>query len=149
MMALAPVPQANQTLAQTQNPILQNFNQIDAQFNVDHFAFNSGAGVQGCHIKSTYLVQGAAASVAGGSIISCVTSLLTGQPELTITKQTGSTAPASAQVAEFTSSNYAGNGYTRLPSGILLRWGDSGLITGMLGGTTFNITNIANANFAN
>lgn len=52
-MALFLVPQIGQNLENTQAPILQNFTDINANFDVDHVEFNSG-GDSGKHKKITF-----------------------------------------------------------------------------------------------
>ena len=52
-MALNLVPQVGQNLGNTQQPILDNFTNINVNFAVDHVAFNSGAD-SGKHAKITF-----------------------------------------------------------------------------------------------
>jgi hypothetical protein len=54
-MALNQVPQVGQDLGNTQTPILNNFNNINANFLVDHVEFASGAD-SGKHKKITFPV---------------------------------------------------------------------------------------------
>jgi hypothetical protein len=133
-MALSDVPLATQTLAVSQNPIRQNFIDINLQFGIDHGQFNSGANT-GFHTKATFPVLAAPLAVAGTNIISCQ-SLNNGvdgaQPELVALKQLGAAAgvPLTARSNAFTEALYAQNGWTILPSGIKIAWGRTAPING-------------------
>lgn len=121
-MPLNQVPQAGQNLAQTQNGILNNFATINTAFSVDHASFT--AANQGFHNKLSMPVQAVIPpQIAAGMLVYCQTSALTNQPELVVAKQIGSTAPISAIINEFTGATYNAQGWTRLPSGILVKWG--------------------------
>jgi len=54
------------------------------------------------------------------------------------THQSGSTAPVAARIVEFTSAGWANPGWTRLPSGILLKW-HSGISMASVSELTINL----------
>jgi hypothetical protein len=126
-MALNNVPLPGQSLNVTRLPINTNFAVIDAAFSIDHVAYN--AANQGKHNKITLPIQGASpATLAGELSLFSRTSALSGVPEMAFRRQTNGV------VTEFTSGLSADVGWTRLPSGILLKWGwvnsiGAGLVT--------------------
>lgn len=120
-MALNNVPLSGQTLNVTRVPINQNFSVIDTAFQVDHVDYNLAG--QGQHNKVSFPTQNPVpAPQAGICQLYSQVSAITNQPELVFTHQAGSTAPLEAQIVEFTSAGWASTGWTRLPSGILLKW---------------------------
>ena len=120
-MALNNVPLAGQTLGQTQAPINQNFAVIDTAFRVDHEDYNTTN--QGMHNRVSFLTQSPVPTPIVGTVqLYSQLSTFTSQPELVFAHQAGSTAPTAAQIVEFTSAGWANPGWTRLPSGILLKW---------------------------
>lgn len=120
-MALNNVPLAGQTLGQTQAPINQNFSVIDTAFQVDHEDYNTTN--QGMHNRVSFLAQSPAPTPLAGIVqLYSQVSSITSQPELVFAHQLGSTAPTAAQIVEFTSAGWANPGWTRLPSGIMLKW---------------------------
>lgn len=133
-MPLASVPQAGQYLGQTQPDILNNFNIIESGWIVDHVDWGiTGAG---WHNKVTFPVQTSAPTFATGQIgLYNLANTLTGANELNIQKGTAAAIPMTAALANQ-------NGWSYLPSGILLVWGTSSA----LGNTTTTITFPAGAN---
>ena len=120
-MALNNVPLSGQTLSITRVPINQNFSTIDTAFAVDHVDYNITG--QGQHNKVSFPVQNPAPAPQAGVLqLYSQLSTITNQPELVFAHQAGSTAPTAAQIVEFTSAGWANPGWTRLPSGILLKW---------------------------
>jgi hypothetical protein len=120
-MALNDVPLAGQTLNVSRVPIQQNFSVIDTTFAVDHVDYNISG--QGQHNKVSFPTQNPVpAPQAGICQLYSQVSAITAQPELVFTRQAGSTAPASVQITEFTSAGWTNPGWTRLPSGILMKW---------------------------
>lgn len=121
------IPQPNDDLSVSQPQILANFAEIATAFNLNHVAFNATG--EGKHMFVEMPNQNASppTTIANEVGLYCNTSTLTAQPELFFIKQLGTTAPAPLNGAngyEFTSSNYILNGgWTRLPSGILMKWG--------------------------
>lgn len=117
-MALNNVPLSGQSLGVTRVPINQNFSVIDNDFAVDHVAYNTTG--EGKHKQVTMPVQSPApASAAGEGVLFTQTSSLTGVPEMAFRRQ------SNGSVTEFTSGILATPGWTRLPSGVLLKWGQT------------------------
>lgn len=117
-MALNDTPLAAQTLAQTQNPIRVNFQTIDTAFSVNHVSY--GIADQGKHKFLQLPEQGVAPTTAvnEAGLYSAV-GAVSGVTELVFRRESnGTTIP-------FTESLQAANGWTRLPSGLLLQWGTS------------------------
>lgn len=120
-MALISVPLAGQTLASSRPDINSNFSVIDTAFAVDHVDYNLTN--QGKHNKVSFPTQAIMPAPAAGIVqLYSQVSAITGEPELVFAHQAGSTAPTAAQIVEFTSAGWANPGWTRLPSGILLKW---------------------------
>src|SRR5690606_9053468 len=136
-MALNNTPLAGQSLSVTRVPINQNFATIDTAFNVDHVDYNTAA--QGQHNKVSFPTQSSIPAPQAGIVqLYSQLSAITNQPELVFTHQAGSTAPTAAQIVEFTSAGWANPGWTRLPSGILLKW-HSGINMATLPSITINL----------
>ena len=119
-MTLAAVPQAPQNLAQTQNAILTNFSTIDAAFSVNHVPY--GAVGAGQHNLVDMPVQGSAPTIASGDIgLYNLNNAVTTNNELYIINAAGTAIPMTASA----SANAGQNGWTYLPSGLLMLWGVS------------------------
>jgi len=117
-MALQNVPQANQDLLQTQNPILTNFATIDSAFSQNHLAYGTGIGVQGKHTFLQMPQQAAApTTLVGEGGLSVLAGASSGNPELNWTQQNNGPTYA------FTEGCNGNPGWCRLPSGILMLWG--------------------------
>lgn len=136
-MALNSVPNAGQSLATTRDPIRNNFDNINTQFALDHYEFNSTNN--GLHQKVTLPAAAAPGQVAAANVIYSQTSALSGEAELVASKQNGSAAPAVCQTNEFTYASYGVIGETTLPSGIKLKWGSA--TTAGTGSVTVTFTN--------
>jgi len=108
-MPLTLVPQAGQTLNVTQNPILQNFTILNAL----------GLG-DGAYLPFTL---GTPPNTAANQwAIFTKTGTISGTPELAL-RRPGTVGPT-AGVFTITEAGLVGNaGWTRLPSGILIKWG--------------------------
>lgn len=123
-MALNPVPQSGQTLGQTRVPIFGNFTTINAAFLVDHVEYNTTG--QGKHNKVTFPAQSPAPTFLSGE--EGLYNLLNGttsKNELYVHKQTSAgTAdiPFTASVLSNSIPTNNSNGWTYLPSGILVKW---------------------------
>ena len=136
------VPQAAQTIASSQNQILQNFIQIETWTNVDHVQISGAGGNEGKHAKVSLIEQ---PYVAGGNFTPAINAA-TGVGTLGIyaARQTDNLGPSRMwaviprQIAgpnyttfnvPFTQSSLLTNapggtgGYTYLPSGLILQWG--------------------------
>jgi hypothetical protein len=113
------IPQPTDVLSDSQDDILQNFQQLDAAWNINHEPFNSASPTfLGKHTQVT-LPENAAPTVTLANIYS-ISSPLSGTTELAWQRANN------GDVIEWTGLLAAQNGWTRLPSGILLKWGNSG-----------------------
>lgn len=122
-MALNDVPQAGQTLANTQPLIRTNFSVIDTAFTVDHVACNTAG--QGKHNKVTFPVQGAAPVFAAteeglyNKLVSGVAELFVHKQSLAGTKE----IPFTQSILSTVTPTIGDGGWTYLPSGIHISWG--------------------------
>ncbi len=117
--ALIPQPTDDPSISQGQ--ILNNFGAIKSLIDINHVDFAAiGAG------KHTFVempVQSPVPTTIGGEVgLYCQTSASTTQPELVFARQLGSTAPAEVRLTEFTSAGWTNPGWTKLPSGIMMKW---------------------------
>lgn len=112
------IPQATDRLKDSQGSMLGNFQSIATLVAVNHAPFNSSN--QGKHNFVEMPVQSPVPTTVAGEVgLYCQTSPLTGVPALVFAPQSAGTP------VEFTSSLQAANGWSRLPSGILLKWGQA------------------------
>lgn len=129
-MALNNVPVPGQSLGASRDLINQNFSVIDTAFTVNHVPYNDGSGLQGKHKVVQFPVQSAIPSLTVGDItmynkLPASPYPQTGVNELFIVKADGTTTPITARAAST-------NGWSYLPSGILLKWGTTTSINGSL-----------------
>jgi len=138
-------PQATDQLSVSQGDIQGNFAAIKTLIDVNHVDFASAN--QGKHYFVEFPKQTAPLPVASANEVAlyCQQSSYTSQPELVFSHQLGSNAPVPARIVEFTSAYWGTNGWTRLPSGILLKWGQALLSNGL---TTTTITYPAGGAYA-
>jgi hypothetical protein len=121
----ANVPQGSQRISDTQTPILNNFQSIQNLITVNHVDFDLTD--QGKHNFVSMPVQaGNPGTTTYEMALYTKTSALSSVPEMFIQRDTNGAA------IEFTSSVQASPGWTRVPSGILFKWG---VVTGT-GNTT-------------
>lgn len=114
-MALNNVPQPNQTLNQTQNPILQNFNTIDTAFSVNHVAYQ--AADQGKHKFVQMPEQGVAPGTAANeAALYAAVGAISAVSELVFRRE------GNGEEIPFTEHLRAADGWTYLPSGIFIQW---------------------------
>lgn len=113
------IPQPNDALSQSQADILANFQALDALFN---------DGVQNW---VTLPVQGSA-PVTAAAELALYSKSVSGTPQLFMRQQ------SNGAEFNFTSSLQASSGWSRLPSGILLKWGSSTPTRNTLGTVTYN-----------
>jgi hypothetical protein len=114
----ANIPQSTDLLSQSQGDILANFQALQTLIDVNHVDFASGN--QGKHFFVQFPVQSPVPTTGAGEVgLYCQTSAYTGNPELVVSHQ------SAAGITEFTSSLKAANGWSYLPSGILLKWGNA------------------------
>lgn len=113
------IPQPGDNPSQSQDLILQNFQVINTAFNLNHGHLDD-APLQGKHLFMQMPAQTVApTTLANEGALYTRTSTLSGLIELVYERQ------SNGATIEFTSSLQANNGWTRLPSGILLKWGSS------------------------
>jgi hypothetical protein len=125
------VPLTGQNLGVTRVPINTNFSTINTAFTVNHVQYNDGSGNQGMHNFVQMPIPASTPTTGVGQVgLYAQTSTITSQPELVFSHQSGSTAPTGAKIVEFTSAGWANPGWARLPSGILLKWGQASMPSG-------------------
>jgi len=107
------VPQATQTISATQQPIHDNFADIETLIQVNHVGFN--VADEGKHKFVTFPVQAVTPVPAAGDInFFSRTSPYTANPELCLSRSDGSVTEMSANF---------NNGWAFTASGLLLKWG--------------------------
>lgn len=118
-MAYTPNIPTNTSNPSQDQPLIQaNFNSINTAFNLNHGHFDDPA--EGKHLFMQMPAQGSApTTLANEGALYTRTSTLSGLVELVYERQSNGTT------IEFTSALGAAQGWTRLPSGILLKWGTS------------------------
>lgn len=120
-MALNDTPQAGQSLNVTQNPIRQNFITIDTAFSIDHAAY--GSANVGKHNKISFPLQAAAPAFIANEIgLFNQNAAPTNRPDIWMARGAAAAIPITGYVLGGTN---AGNGWTYLPSGLLMAWGRS------------------------
>lgn len=118
-MALNFTPNASDRISETQGPIRQNFITINDAFDVNHGEYNTGD--QGKHKFITFPVQNPAPTITYPDVgLYSFANALTGKNELYYVNSNNT--PSSVP---FTASSYTGVGWSLLPSGILLKWGQT------------------------
>jgi hypothetical protein len=112
------IPQPADRLKDSQPQILENFSQIYNLIGVNHANFNTANA--GKHNLVTMPVQAAnPATTATEMALYTRTSALTGAPELAIRRASSGT------ITEMTAGLLAATGWCYLPSGILMKWGNT------------------------
>jgi len=112
------IPQPTDELKTSQNDLLNNFQTLNTAWEINHYSFDLVD--QGKHKYVTLPEQGAAPVTAADEVaIYSKLSTLTATSELFVRKE------GAGDEIEFTSSASATPGWTRLPSGILIKWGAS------------------------
>ncbi len=131
-MALIDVPLAGQTLAVTQNPIRQNFLSINNAFAIDHVVYNIANA--GFHNKVTFPLQGAAPIFGGLNGLWSQLYASTGAVgEIWVNSRNGNQYPITASVlSQAPAIGDNTDGWTFLPSGILMKWGRATFAGGAL-----------------
>jgi hypothetical protein len=137
------IPNATDIISQSQSQIQTNFQSIQTLIDVDHVDFSNGVNY-GKHNKVTFPVQGTAPTFASGEVglynLLPVSSPVTGVDELYINKQNSGAAVQIPMTASILSTNGSpaafSNGWTYLPSGILLKWGQSTDSSQLVGNST-------------
>jgi hypothetical protein len=129
-------PAAADQLNQSQADIQQNFLAIDDLINVDHEDFAGGAGLEGKHKQVTLTEQAGDPGPSPNEI--CVYSKLSA-----VTADTGLfwQKENSGDVIEISEFNVVGNnGYTMLPSGLKINFGQGTINAGQLAGAAILFT---------
>lgn len=143
-MALNVVPVAGQSLGSSRDLIAQNFAVIDTAFSVNHVPYNDGAGLQGIHnfvtFPSTHTLYSPLATTNIQVGLYSKNGSISGNPELFF-QRASQPANSGYSITEATASS---PGWTRLPSGILLKWGNS-FFSGASSTLTVNINAIGPA----
>lgn len=143
----ANIPQPNNLLSQSQDDILNNFQAIQALIGINHVNFNDAD--QGKHKWITFPQQGATPPGGSGfapSELGMYNAVyaLTAKNELFINKTNQATVVQVPSTASTLSSNSApaqnSFGWTLLPSGIVLKWGN---FSGFSGLNTVTLTTSA------
>jgi len=110
------IPQPNDKLSVSQPQLLGNFQEIAALVAVNHQAFNQPPN-SGKHTLVQFLLQGVDPALTVGDLnLYNFNNATTTRNELYIGLADGTKIP-------MTATNRSANGYTWLPSGILLQWG--------------------------
>jgi hypothetical protein len=131
------IPQAGNRLASSQQDLLNNFQQLDTTFGVDHYDFSDGTANNGKHNQVTMPGQSSPppASVAGDGVIytntaSSLTDVYYTQDNSTDEYRLTRVGSNATDVARFaTNTNYQvgppslTGGWTFLPGGMLLQYG--------------------------
>ena len=112
------IPQPTDELKDSQNDILNNFQGIKTAWDINHITFDLAD--QGKHAYVSLPEQSSGPATAANEVaVYSKQSTLSGVAELFVRKE------SSGDEIEFTSGTLATPGWTRLPSGILLKWGSS------------------------
>jgi len=110
------IPQATDNPSQSQGQMLDNFQEISTAFNTNHGNFN--AGDQGKHSFLQMPEQSSPpTTLANEAALFSQNSSLTNMTELVFRRE------SNGDQIEFTGFLGAANGWTRIASGILLKWG--------------------------
>lgn len=111
------IPQATDQISVSQADLLNNFIALSTFLNVNHVDFASAD--QGKHKFVSFPQQASSPATSGTEVaLYCKVSSLTGNPELYFRD-----ASSSSDI-EFTSFGNSVDGWTRFPSGILIKWGN-------------------------
>lgn len=129
------IPKATDRLKDSQSDLLNNFASIYNLVNQDHVIFDAVG--QGKHKQVSLPVQSPAPTFAAGEVgLYSFLDPTTSKNELYINKTNQVTVtqiPASASLLSISSTPVAGsNGWTYLPSGILIKWGITTVSIGSL-----------------
>lgn len=133
------VPQAPQSLGQTQPLIQTNFSVIDAAFSINHVQYNDGSGNQGKHNLVDFPVQSVAPTFAATDTglfnkVPAAPFPLTTKQETFIHTQHFSGAqdiPMTASILSTSTPTVFSSGWTYLPSGLILKWAANISCTGL------------------
>lgn len=128
-------PQATQRKNATQPLIRTNFQSINATITQEHLAIDDPGANAGKHKQVTF--TNVAAPAFGATEIGIYNNNASGAQELYVKKAGGTGYP-------FTAGGLATDGWTRLPSGILMKWGSI-----VATPADVNLNGVAGPNFSN
>lgn len=118
-------PLGGEAISNTQPKILGNFQAINGWTAVDHVGFNLAD--EGKHNKVTLIAQGGAPAFTNPTDLGMWNALggTSGEQEVYIAKTTNNTRVNVAMTESSISAGPGGqsNGYTNLPSGLVIKWG--------------------------
>ncbi len=117
-------PGANTLLSQSQPLLLNNTLAIEELVKVNHVGFN--VADFGKHTFIQFQVQSVTPPFSGvenGLYSKVPTSPTTGVREMFVRKSNGSTIPFTASVLSYSSPTVNTDGWTYLPSGLIIKWG--------------------------
>ena len=115
------IPLATDRLSSSQNDLLNNFTAIKALVDVNHETFANGVSPEGKHKFVTMPEQGAApATLANEGALYTKVGATSAVAELFFRRE------SSGDEIGFTEGTLANNGWTRLPCGLLVKWGKVG-----------------------
>lgn len=125
------IPQSTDQLSKSQGDLLNNFGAIMSLIDQDHVDFAAGTGNAGKHKQVTFPVQSPAPTFTGGDLgLYSFLSPTTAINELYINKLNAASVNYQVQMTSSILSinaapvyNAPGNGWSYLPSGILIKWG--------------------------
>jgi hypothetical protein len=124
----ATIPKATDVIAQSQIDLQNNFGALKTLIDINHVDFSNTAD-QGKHYKVTFPVQGGAPVFLAGELgVYNLAYAPTGSNELFITNASGSSYPITA--SSTTGAPVASFGWTWLPSGMKIVWGQSTIVAG-------------------
>lgn len=110
------IPQATDNPSQSQPQLLANFQEINTAFNLNHADFNTADQGKHSFLQMPEQTSAPATAADEGALYSQESSL-TAVTELVFRRE------SNGDEIEFTGGSLSTNGWTRLPSGILLKWG--------------------------
>lgn len=121
------IPQPTDNLSTSQGQMLNNFFQLNAQYAVDHVAFNTGSGNgDGSHKKITF--DNAAPEPSPTGTISNIFPLLVGSNQELFFKNASTDYNGTGKTQITGPSTLSANGNAQLPGGLVIQWGLSGNI---------------------
>jgi hypothetical protein len=122
-MALTVVPNSGQTLNSSRTQISGNFATIDTAFQIDHVDYNLAN--QGMHETVTFPI-GSAPTVSSTGFIGLYGALdLAGNPQIFVNNTSTGNVGKSTKQVPMTAGFLQTTGWSYLPSGLLMKWGQA------------------------
>jgi|SRR5277367_3615801 len=115
------IPQADELLSQSQPEIQENFSQNNALIAINHISF--GLANSGKHLYLQIPNNAAPVTAIAESGLSANVGVKSGVSELVFTRENNGVS------IPFTEGLLATSGWSRLPSGLILKWGITGALT--------------------